>query len=167
MATATRENIIDGACTIIVDAYEGCSAYWAVANGTYQWANDGRMYELGNKGTHASVTLYKEDECDTVDETDPDYGNLDKGFFTTWGNEFVKFGTPYYLDHNLVADLIVKVGTGQFSQDTVPDYGQLGKRAIHTMRAIYFGDDDAFDDYDAYTADSIIQFALFGEVIYG
>lgn len=165
MATATKEKLIDGACTIFVDGYEGCAYHWAVCNGTYKWANDGKMYELGTLGTHASATLYALDECELLKESDPDWGNDQLGFFGWDG--FFRFGKPLYIDHDMIVDLIVKVGTGEFSQENVPTYGQLGNSAIRTLRAIYFDDDDAFDhDYDSCVADSIMQYVLFGEVIY-
>lgn len=166
MNTATREDIIDGACTLIIDCYEGFAYHWAVANGTYRWANDGVDYQLGKKTTHASVTLYEEDKCELVEEDDPSYGNEEEGFFG-WGG-FYKFGEPLYIDQDIVADFIVKACTEGIDDDHLPDYGRLGNTALQTIRGIYFGDDDPFGGrYDGYVADSIIQFILLGEVVYG
>ena len=66
---ATREQLISSACSILIDAYEGGSsgiASWAVANGTYRWAYDGKDYDLGKMGTHASVTLYDSEAMEEI-----------------------------------------------------------------------------------------------------
>ena len=165
---ATREQLIDNACSILIDAYEGGScgiASWAVCNGTYKWANDGKDYELGKMGTHASVTLYDMEACEEVEEDDPEYGIDGKGF-DGW-NCWLKFGEPLYIDSEMIADFITKVGKGELDLSQTPTHGQLNNTTYRALVSMYHGLDDAFDEWDCINADSVVQFILLGEVVYG
>ena len=165
---ATREQLIDNACSIIVDAYEGGScglASWARANGTYKWANDGVEYELGKMGTHASVTLYDMEAMEEIAEDHPEYGMDTKGY-QGWGC-WLKFGAPLYIDSEMVADFIVKVGKGELDLSQVPEHGRLSDSTLKSLIMMYHGIDDPFGDWDCINADSIVQFILLGEVVYG
>lgn len=159
---ATREQLIDNACTILIDAYEGGScgiASWAVSYGTYKWADDGKM------GTHASVTLYDMEQMEVLAEDDPLHGKEGEGYFN-WG-EFLKFGEPLYIDHEIIADFIVKVGKGEIDLSKVPEYGRLSRGTMTALVEMYHGMDSAFDDWDCMNADQVVQFILLGEVTYG
>jgi len=162
---ATREQLIDNACSILIDAYEGGScgiASWAVANGTYKWANDGKDYELGKMGTHASVTLYEEEDLEEVGQDDPEYGMEGKGFDGYFG-AWLKFGKPLYIDSEMIADFITKVGKGELDLSQT----ELSTTTLKALLSMYHGLDDAFDDWDCINADSVVQFILLGEVVYG
>lgn len=161
---ATREQLIDNACTILIDAYEGGScgiASWAVSYGTYKWAYDGKDSDLGEMGTHASVTLYDLEEC----EPQAEEGEEGTGFFS-WG-QWYKFGKPLYIDHEIIADFIVKVGKGELDLSQVPDYGRLSRGTMGALVEMYHGMDTAFDDWDCMNADQVVQFIILGEVTYG
>jgi hypothetical protein len=165
---ATREQLIDNACSILIDAYEGGScgiASWAVANGTYKWANDGKDYELGKMGTHASVTLYDMEDLELAEEDDPEYGMESKGF-DGWDG-WMKFGKPLYIDSEIIADFIVKVGKGELDLSKVPDYGRLNDDTLKALFFMYNGIGDPFADWDCINADQVVQFILLGEVTYG
>lgn len=161
---ATREQLIDNACSILIDAYEGGScgiASWAVDNGTYKWANDGKDYELGKMGTHASVTLHETDECEQVEEDDPEYGVKGKGFMSWDG--WLKFGKSLYIDSEMIADFITKAGKGELDLSQT----ELSTTTLKALLSMYHGLDDAFDEWDCINADSVVQFILLGEVVYG
>lgn len=165
---ATREQLIDSACTILIDAYEGGScglASWAVDNNTYKWANDGKEYELGEMGTHASVTLHDTEELELVGEDDPDYGVETKGY-DGWGG-WLKFGKPLYIDSEMIADFIVKMGEGAIDLSQVPEHGRLSDTTLKSLLCMYHNLDCAFDEWDCINADSVVQFILLGEVVYG
>ena len=165
MTTANKQQITYGACTILTDALELGSSYWAIRK-NYKWGSANGEYELGNTENYCSATIYAEDEAVEVDNTHPLYGDKEHGF-QGWDDWFI-YGKAHPINEQMVVDFIVKVGTGEFSQEHVPDHGQLGKTALQCLRAIYFNDDDAFDGwYDALTADAIVQFIIFGEVVYG
>jgi hypothetical protein len=161
---ATREQLIDNACSILIDAYEGGScgiASWAVANGTYKWANDGKDYELGDMGTHASVTLYETEACEELDEDDDGYGVEGTGF-NGWSG-WLKFGKPLYIDSEIIADFITKVGKGELDLSQT----ELSTTTVKALLSMYHGLDDAFDEWDCINADSVVQYLLLGEVVYG
>jgi len=162
---ATREQLIDNACSILIDAYEGGScgiASWAVDNGTYKWANDGKDYELGKMGTHASVTLHEEEDLEEVGQDDPEYGMETKGF-DGYGGAWLKYGKPLYIDSEMIADFITKVGKGELDLSQT----ELSTTTLKALLSMYHGLDDAFDDWDCINADSVVQFILLGEVVYG
>jgi len=166
---ATREQLIDNACSILIDAYEGGScgiASWAVANGTYKWANDGKDYELGKMGTHASVTLYEEEDLEEVGQDDPEYGMETKGF-DGYGGAWLKFGKPLYIDSEMIADFITKVGKGDLDLSQTPEHGRLNDTTLKALLCMYHGLDCAFNDWDCINADQVVQFILLGEVVYG
>ena len=165
---ATREQLINSACSILIDAYEGGScgiASWAVDNGTYKWANDGKEYELGKMGTHASVTLYDSEAMEEITEEHPDYELDDKGC-SGW-NCWLKFGEPLYIDSEMIADFIVKMGEGKIDLSQIPEHGRLSDSTLKSLLFMYHGWGDAFDDWDCINADSVVQFILLGEVVYG
>lgn len=155
---ATREQLIDNACTILIDAYEGgsCgSGSWAVSYNTYKWEEkDGRM-------TSASVTLYDLEDCEPQEKE----GEEGTGFYS-WG-EWLKFGKPLDIDAEKIADFIVKVGKGELDLSQTPEYGRLSNQTLRALLSMYHGLDDAFDDWDAINADQVVQFILLGEVTYG
>lgn len=165
MTTTTREQLIDGASTILADAWEWATRTWAVG-GDYK-------YTEVPKGQYSSrYTSFAYELYDTEDEnitllniTDPKWGEGDG--WRTWTGQWAVAENPFHIDAEKVADFIVRYCTEGIDESSVPDYGRLGRRAKHTLRAVYFGDDDAFEDYDAVDADAIVQFILFGEVVYG
>jgi hypothetical protein len=165
---ATREQLINSACSILTDAYEGGScglASWAVANDTYKWAYDGKEYELGKMGTHASVTLYDTEELEEIEEDDPDYGVETKGY-EGWG-AWLKFGKPLYIDSEMIADFIVKMGEGTIDLSQVPEHGKLNDTTLTSLLCMYHNLPSAFDNWDCINADQVVQFILLGEVVYG
>ena len=169
MTTANKQQMTYGACTILTDALELGSSYWAIRK-NYKWGSANGEYELGNTEQYCSATIYLEEEITEVNSNHPMYGDKEHGFqesINNWDDWFI-YGKAYPINEQMVIDFIVKVGTGEFSQENVPDYGQLGKTALQCLRSIYFNDEDVFSGgYDALTADSILQFILFGEVVYG
>jgi hypothetical protein len=165
---ATREQLIDAGASIIIDAYEGGScgiASWAVSYGTYKWKSEKGEGELGERMTSASVTLYDTEDMEVLEEDDPMYGKEGEGYFN-WG-EFLKFGKPLYIDHEIIADFIVKVGKGDLDLSQVPEYGKLSDSTLKALVSMYHGWDSAFDEWDCINADQVVQFILLGEVTYG
>ena len=156
MATSTTHNTAYDACCILHDALSFMS--WASVR-DYTWTKGGI--------DTCSYTLYDNEDVVKVDVTDPAYGNEDLGFFSWGDTEFYKWVTSYPIDHTVVQAFIHKVGTEGLDQSNVPEYGQLGKNELKTLLWIHHGYPDPFDDYDSVVASNIVQFILFGEVVYG
>lgn len=170
---ATRQQLLNLGASILSTAYEGGScgiASWAVANGTYNWGTEQGLYELDGNNHFASVTLYDREACELVEDADLLTTLTDDEGFNGWGG-FYRFGKPLHISESIIADFIEKIGTGEFSQDNVPDYGQLRTDLVSGLAGSYLQGKDACEDFeceiDAIDADNIVQFILLGEVTYG
>jgi hypothetical protein len=170
---ATRQQLLNLGASILSTAYEGGScglASWAVANGTYEWGTEQGLYELDGNNHFASVTLYDREACELVEDEAELAKLTDDDGFNGWGG-FYRFGKPLVISDAIIADFIEKIGTGEFSQDNVPDYGQLRTSLVSGLAGSYLQGEDACEDFeceiDAIDADNIVQFILLGEVTYG
>jgi hypothetical protein len=101
-----------------------------------------------------------------VGQDDPEYGMETKGF-DGYGGAWLKFGKPLYIDSEMIADFITKVGKGELDLSQTPEHGQLNNTTIKALLSMYHGLDDAFDEWDCINADSVVQYLLLGEVVYG
>lgn len=170
---ATRQQLLNLGASILSTAYEGGSygiASWAVANSTYTWGTELGEGELDGNEHFASVTLYDMEACELVEDEDELAKLTDDDGFNGWGG-FYRFGTPLVISESIIADFIEKIGTGEFNQDSVPDYGQLPLKRVSALAGCYLFGENAIDEFehdcDAIVADAIVQFILLGEVTYG
>lgn len=168
---ATRQQLENLAHDIIVDAYEGWTARtWAIGAGDYKWGTEKGLYELDGDSHFASVTLYDAEALEEITEDEYDALPETERFVGAWGRCF-RLNNPLTLTHTLVADFIEKVGTGEFDQSNLPEYGQLSDEVLNALAGSYlFGEDgiDAFHEInDAIVSDTIVQMILLGEVTYG
>ena len=170
---ATRQQLLNLGATVLSTAYEGGScglASWAVANGTYEWGTEQGLYKLDGNNHFASVTLYDRESCELVEDEAELAKLTDDDGFNGWGG-FYRFGKPLVISESIIADFIEKIGTGEFSQDDVPDYGQLRTSLVSGLAGSYLQGASAIGDFeceiDAIDADNIVQFILLGEVTYG
>lgn len=144
-----NQNLLNFSADILMIAYEGghCGmASWAMSEDGLLWGSENGDYELGNKKRYASTTVYRLDE------------DSDEGYSIY----------PLEIDEKIIADFITKIGEGQFSQQSLPEYGRMNPTVLAKLAGVYLGAIDPADcDLDALDADSIVQMTLLGEVVYG
>jgi len=170
---ATRQQLLNLGASILSTAYEGGScgmASWAVSNGTYKWGTEKGEGELHGNEHYASVTVYDTEACELVEDEAELAKLTDDDGFGGWGG-FYRFGKPLVINESIIADFIEKIGTGEFNQDSVPDYGQLSIKRVSALAGCYLFGEDAIDEFesdnDCIVSDTIVQFILLGEVTYG
>lgn len=134
---------------ILIGAYEGghCGlASWAMSEDGLLWGSENGDYELGDNISYASTILYRSD-----DDSETGYSEI-----------------PLAIDGKIIAEFVTKVGKGEFSQESLPDYGRMNPETLTLLAGVYLGliaPEDA--DLDAISNDNIVQMILLGEVIYG
>ena len=110
------------------------------------WGSENGDYELGDNISYASTILYRSD-----DDSETGYSEI-----------------PLAIDGKIIAEFVTKVGKGEFSQESLPDYGRMNPETLALLAGVYLGiiaPEDA--DLDAISNDNIVQMILLGEVVYG
>ncbi len=121
-------------------------ASWVTSEDGLTWGSENGDYELGEKISYASATVYRLDE-----DSETGYSE-----------------NPLKIDGKLIAEFVAKVGKGEFSQESIPEYGRMNPEVLSKLSGVYLGLLPPEDcDLDALDADSIVQMVLLGEVIYG
>lgn len=167
---ATREQLIDNASTVLIDAYEGGQyglGMWSISAGDYKWTTENGDYELGDRHLGASVTLYDIEDSVLSPEHDPNNGGAEGLGYRSWTGDWYLCKNPRPINAEMIADFIEKVGKGEVDFDKVPDYGRLSTSTLKSLLFMYHGFDEAFDDWDCTNANAVVQFILLGEVVYG
>ena len=143
------QKLLNFSADILITAYEGgdCGmASWVISEDGLTWGSENGDYELGEKISYASATVYRLDE------------DSDEGYSIY----------PLEIDEKVIAEFITKVGEGQFSQQSLPEHGRMNPEVLAKLAGVYLGAIDPADcDLDALDADSIVQITLLGEVVYG
>jgi hypothetical protein len=144
-----ERNLLNFSADILITAYEGghCGmASWVISEDGLTWGSENGDYELGEKISYASATVYRLDE-----DSETGYSE-----------------NPLKIDGKLIAEFVAKVGKGEFSQESIPEYGRMNTEVLSKLSGVYLGLLPPEDcDLDALDADSIVQMVLLGEVVYG
>jgi hypothetical protein len=144
-----EQKLLNFSADVLITAYEGghCGmASWVISEDGLKWGSENGDYELGEKISYASATVYRLDE------------DSDEGYSIY----------PLEIDEKIIAEFVAKVGKGEFSQESIPEYGRMNTEVLSKLSGVYLGLLPPEDcDLDALDADSIVQMVLLGEVIYG
>jgi hypothetical protein len=144
-----ERNLLNFSADILITAYEGghCGmASWVTSEDGLTWGSENGDYELGEKISYASATVYRLDE-----DSETGYSE-----------------NPLKIDEKIIAEFVAKVGKGEFSQESLPDYGRMNTEVLSKLSGVYLGLLPPEDcDLDALDADSIVQMILLGQVVFG